>query len=249
MEPDLQDVYLMREEIEQLCGLEVSDLLIGGLWGGTYRSGAWRSLRKVGLLLFTEVALLILGMILALPLGLLATRNLSGTIADPQTMLRFVGIMAGFALLFLAVWNVYVLLQLARFRVLNRLLDEIDQYNAVVKAVDLMDQLKITNRSHGDASTEPLPPENGSIDRIHLLKALTLSRESLVCGLMTDRILRENHSLLNQSMNLIAQLETNLTSLQTMALEDQAGEYARLLGSALQIGTEVHQVLRRQHKL
>jgi hypothetical protein len=105
------------------------------------------------------------------------------------------------------------------------LLDEVERYNAVIKAIHINDQLQ-------EAGTT----EMSLSDRQKVLEALTLIKEDLVRALRAERILRENQRFLGSNPELLA---TNLRTLQTLQVNDRASEYGRLLNEALQIAADV----------
>ena len=106
------------------------------------------------------------------------------------------------------------------------LLDEVDRYNDVIKAIHINDQLGATG------TTEILSERKKVID------ALTLIKEDLVRALKTEKILRENRNFLVTSPELLA---TNLRTVQTLQVNDRASEYGHLLNEALQIAVGVQQ--------
>jgi hypothetical protein len=124
------------------------------------------------------------------------------------------------------------------------LLDEVDRYNAVIKAIHINDQLEAagtreTSLSDRVSEAEPL----GSAllpkaDRQKVIEALTLTKEDLVRALRAERVLRENQSFLVGNPELLA---TNLRTLQTLQVNDRASEYGRLLNEALQIASGVQE--------
>jgi len=112
------------------------------------------------------------------------------------------------------------------------LLDEVDRYNAVIKAIHINDQLGATG------TTEILSERKKVID------ALTLIKEDLVRALKAEKILRENRKFLVTSPELLA---TNLRTVQTMQVNDRASEYGYLLNEALQIAVGVQQEMTKLH--
>jgi len=114
---------------------------------------------------------------------------------------------------------------------LVNLLDEVDRYHAVLKAIDLNDQLeKVGNNSYN------------LTDRLKVIAALQLTREDLVRALRSERILRENKHLLTTNAELFA---NNLSALQALQVNTDAGEYKRLLNESLQIGLTVQEEMRK----
>jgi hypothetical protein len=75
-------------------------------------------------------------------------------------------------------------------------------------------------------------------DRQKVIEALTLTKEDLVRALRAERILRENKSFLVGNPELLV---TNLRTLQSLQVNDQASEYGRLLNEALQIAVGVQE--------
>jgi predicted nucleic acid-binding protein len=72
-----------------------------------------------------------------------------------------------------------------------------------------------------------------------VLQALQTTRESLLCALMTEKILRKHKRFLARKQELLTQLETNLVTLQTLQLTTEANDYGQLLNDALQIALAV----------
>ncbi|AFZ19070.1 hypothetical protein Mic7113_3338 [Allocoleopsis franciscana PCC 7113] len=106
------------------------------------------------------------------------------------------------------------------------LLDEVDRYNTVIKAIHINDQLEAAG------TTEILS------ERHKVIEALTLVKEDLVRALRAEKILRENRNFLMSNPEL---LTTNLRTVQTLQVNDLASEYGRLLNEALQIATGVQE--------
>jgi hypothetical protein len=136
----------------------------------------------------------------------------------------------GIAVIIVLGWNGSWLLKSRQMAVLAALLDDADRYNEVIQAVDVLDRLEAAGNTH-----------LGLDSRSQVLQALSLTRESLVCGVMTDRILRENRGLLARRYDLLASIESNLGSLRTLDVTNQASDYGYLLNQALQIGISVYQ--------
>jgi hypothetical protein len=120
-------------------------------------------------------------------------------------------------------------------RTLCSLLDEVDRYNAVIKAIHINDQLEAAG------TTEILSDcvsRLGIADRQKVIDALTLIKEDLVRALRAEKILRENRNFLVSNPELLA---TNLRTVQTLQVNDQASEYGRLLNEALQVAVGVQE--------
>jgi hypothetical protein len=113
---------------------------------------------------------------------------------------------------------------------LTMLLDEVDRYHTIVKAVDINDELTAVGSVQA------------ANDRLKVVEALKLIREDLVQALKTERVLRDNKNLLTNNQEL---LTNNLANLQALQVNNQASEYARLLNQSLQIAVDVHAELKK----
>jgi hypothetical protein len=105
----------------------------------------------------------------------------------------------------------------------------------MIKAVEILEELR-----QADQQSKHLALENPEAVK----EALHLTRESLVCGLMSDKIMRKHQRFIARRYELFASIETNLSSLQALQASEMAGDYGQLLNEALQVGTSVHQELR-----
>ena len=113
--------------------------------------------------------------------------------------------------------------------VLTNLLDDVDKYHAVIKAIDINDQLET------DGMGVSLS------DRTMVIEALQLTREDLVRAINAERILRDNKDLIATN----PEINNNLKALTAMQVSTQASEYGRILNEALQIGVSVQQEMRK----
>ncbi len=114
---------------------------------------------------------------------------------------------------------------------LKIILDDVDRYNAVVKAIDINDQIEAAGNLGASIK-----------ERKRVVEALQLTRADLVRALMTERILRENKKFIVSNTELFA---NNLTTLIAMQVTEQATEHGRLLNEALQIALDVQYEMRR----
>src|SRR4028119_279139 len=118
-----------------------------------------------------------------------------------------------------------------KFKSVRRLVKEVDRYSAVIRAVDINDQLE-----------EAGNPWVGLSDREKVIQALGIMKADLVRALKTERILRENKKFIAQHPQLFT---TNLTALTALQLSDRASEYGRVLDQALQIAVGVQEEMRK----
>ncbi len=223
---DLLDLRLGSREIEALSGLEVSDRWIGGLIGGVYRFSKLQQLTDwLGWLLFESIATALL-FVFTIPIGL-ALSHLGGSEAQGTViMLSSMGVST---LIGILVWNGYMVLQGRSLQSFMHLLDEIDRYHDVLDAAAILEQLQ---------SVQDKQPQPAS-----RLETLQITRDCLVAGLKTERILRGKLGRRSQTEAGLSQLEHNLTTLQALALQEKADEYSALLAQALQIGQSVREEL------
>jgi hypothetical protein len=232
MKADLEDLKITEKELENLSGFDVGEVFVGGIFGGVYRPSIFRSLKRSLSFWFTEIFVAVLTFIFTIPLGLAVTRDAATTINQMPVILRFLQITLGVTVLVMLSWNLYMWLRVKQLKTLMHLLNEVDQYHQVIGAIDILDRL------------ESVTPIN-SINRSEVIDALSLARDTLVSGLMTEKILRESRALLSRRSDLLAHIEHNLVTLKTLELQDQSHEYGQLLGEALQIGISVHQEIQK----
>jgi hypothetical protein len=238
MNADLEDLRISDRELERLSGLDVSNIFVGGIFGGVYRPSIFQSVSRSLQFLLTEVLVFALLFIFTLPLGLAVTRNSVNSFNQWSVVLLFLQTTLGTAIVLMIGWNLYMGLRVRRMKSLMRLLDEVDQFNQVLSAIDVLDRLNAVKSSQQQ------------FDRQQVLSALGLARDTLVSGLTTEKILRDSRGLLARSGDLAANIERNLVAIETLEVSDRADEYGQLLGEALQIGLsvqrEVQQVYQRR---
>ncbi len=114
---------------------------------------------------------------------------------------------------------------------LRNLLEDVKQFNLVVRAIYINDQLE----EAGNASV-------AIKDRDRVLEALWLAREDLTRALKTERILRENKEFIANNSFLF---DNNISALTSLQVNDQASEHGRLLNEALQIALSTQEEVRR----
>lgn len=228
MQPDLVSLSISQSELEKLTGLTMSD----GFMGGVYRPSALRSPRRLLSLMVTEGFVLAVVFVLCLGLGLVLVRNLEGF--DHTRLLFFVTF--GIAVAIVAGWNISMQVRGRHLKTLALLLDEVDRHNEVVNALQIMEEL-------GSVPSSGLKLPN----REEVFAALQATRESLICALMTEKILRKHKRFMLRRQELFSSIETNLATLRSLQVNNQAEEYGQLLNEALTIGLTVHQEMQK-HK-
>lgn len=214
MTPALEDLRISTLEIERLSGLEISDHILDGFLLGTYRLPLHAPGRLL-VVITTEPLVLGLLLIFATPFAL----GLARGSASDLTVLVWIGAIAT------SLWiirQVRMWLKAQHLRSLMRLLDEVDHYHQVLQAVDLFEQLG------GAEQTQTT-----------IVEALNKARESLIAGLMTEKILRQNRGLLSRRQALLDNIEQNLMTLQSIELQHQAQNYSDILNQAVDISIRV----------
>lgn len=114
---------------------------------------------------------------------------------------------------------------------LRILLNDVERYNSVIKAIDINDQIEDV----GNLGV-------GIQERETVLAGLKLTRDDLVRAIKTERILRENKSFIITNADLFT---NNLATLASMQVNEEATEHGRLLNEALQISLDVQHEMKR----
>ncbi len=108
---------------------------------------------------------------------------------------------------------------------LRILLNDIDRYNALIRVIDINDQIEAAGNQ-----------EVALKDRDKVVSALKIARIDLVKALKTEKILRENKKFIINNSDLFTE---NLTNLTGAYITEKAAEHGRLLNETLQIILEV----------
>ena len=251
-QPCLKTLRIDWSEVERFCGLEANDLWVGSLWAGAYRLGALR--RSPLSLIVTELLVIALAGMVSLPLGLLLVRNPAGASPDAaRAAIPFVITVAiGMGTLLLLRYR-----QMAknrkRWRSLLGILDEVERYHDTLKAIELLDQLQDIHPSspistfRPDVAVKDAHATQPSLDSA-TFEALALTRDSLVTGLMADRLLRQQQARPGgraRYIDLLEHLDHNLATLTAFDANQQITEEAQLLEDALQISVAVRRSITR----
>lgn len=224
MQPDLQELEISLGELRHLSGVEPTEV---------FRPSILRNPKERWHFLFQEflLSLALMPIIVGLLQVFVILPLLGSSLIATITTLIFVPIAV---IAFRWFW-----LKSHSPAALCNLLDEVERYNAVIQAIHINDQLQATGTREMSLGDWAWP------DRLKVLEALKLTKEDLVRALRAERVLRENQSFLVGNPELLA---TNLTTLQTLQVHDQASEYGRLLNEALQIAAGVTQEMAKLQK-
>ncbi|KAB8314096.1 hypothetical protein SD81_039510 [Tolypothrix campylonemoides VB511288] len=113
----------------------------------------------------------------------------------------------------------------------KNILSQIENYNTVLKAIDINDQLEAAG-NQGVSLTE----------REKAIALLKTTRANLICALKTERILRKNKEFIAANTELLG---NNLTAIQALQVSHDAREYVRQLDEALKIAQDVEVEIRK----
>ncbi|MFB2982326.1 hypothetical protein [Microseira sp. BLCC-F43] len=138
----------------------------------------------------------------------------------------------GFAMFSLFLWGIVSAYKQTQGS-LNNLLKQVERYNAVVKVIDVSDQLE----------------EAGNLielrsNREKVVELLKIVRGRLVKSLKTERIIRENKNLVENSELFLAQF----TDLESVDATDVSSRDGKLVNEVLQISANVQSEMRKLQK-
>ncbi|MEG4515206.1 MULTISPECIES: hypothetical protein [unclassified Microcoleus] len=230
IQADLEQLKIPEKELEDLSGIALSD----GFAADFYRPAALRDGKKLLSLLVNELLIFCVTLVVSLPVALLANKHNVGLFSDSEIFVRVLQLTLGLSLAITVAWNIYKWVKAKPLATLAGLLDEVEKYHEVIQALDIIDRL--TDAGNLQANL---------INRGDAIEALKITRESLVCALKTERILRENQQFIGRRYELFANIESNLAALMALDVSDRATEYGRLLNEALEIGMSVHKEVRK----
>ena len=217
MTSDLQALRITWAELDQVTGLDIGAVFMGGI----IRPSVWRSRRQLLSLVITESLVLGTIFIVCFGLGLVL-------VCQQEVFDQLGGLLLGLA--GAIAWHLYQWQRSKTFITLARLLDECDRHNDIIQALQVMAELESAQ------VTTPEFPRHREV-----LTALQATRDSLISALMTEKILRRHRVLLERRQELFGTIETNLATLQSLQVNHQASEYRQFLQEALNIGLAVQQ--------
>jgi len=224
MTSDLQALRITWAELDQVTGLDIGAVFMGGI----IRPSVWRSRRQLLSLVITECLVLGRIFIVCVGLGLVLVRQQEGFDQLGGLLLGLAGAIAVGAI----AWHLYQWQRSKTFITLARLLDECDRHNDIIQALQVMAELESAQ------VTTPEFPRHREV-----LTALQATRDSLISALMTEKILRRHRVLLERRQELFGTIETNLATLQSLQVNHQASEYRQFLQEALDIRLAVQREL------
>jgi hypothetical protein len=223
----LNNLKLPRSELETLAGISLHEWSIGF----RLERSLLRHPQKLLSFFVSECIVFGVIVILTVPICLLVARSLNLLNNTPENTLAFLQYSIGIAGAIALLGNAYFLYRAKQFTLLWNILDDVNAFHELLDTVYVLDQL------------QSVQPTTALHNREDILTALNATRESLVCAMMTERILRRHQSLLARRYDLLNSLERNLTTLQSLAVQQSAHDYSQILNDALQISLSVRQEL------
>ena len=233
---NLDNLRITDRELDELTGLDIGDVTMG--WA--YRQAAFAPRQRLSWL-GTQLLSCAVLCIFCVPVTLLLIRAISNSHEATVRAWLPVGVLVAIALtatLTIIRWQAG-----KRLLTLSHLLDDIDRFNETVAAVEILEELNAVSSSVQVRKEVQADAQPNLENREHVLEALHLTRESLICALMTEKVMRSHHQLLSRQQDMFSNIERNLATLQLMHANDSASEYSQLLNEAIQIGTSVHREL------
>ncbi|NJM73724.1 MAG: magnesium transporter [Scytonema sp. RU_4_4] len=220
MQPDLLSLEMTKGELRRLIGLDPDDV---------FRPSIIKNREKRFRFLMNEIVVVLV--LTSIIVGFIYAFMILPTIG-PSILLGIILLTSVPIAIIIGRW---FWRRFTRPRTLTVLLDEVDKYHGVIKAIDIHDQLVTSGNT-----------ESHITDREKVVTALLLIREDFVRALKTERILRDNKKLFTNNQELLV---NNFTDLQLLQVSNQAGEYAQLLNQSLQIAMTVQAEMTRFHKV
>jgi hypothetical protein len=208
MRPDIQGLEITKGELKRLSGV-----------------GQGRTYRPPGLGKFVAEGLKTLAVI-----GLVAISCLLLLLIFPMSYLLLVAIHLAAALA-LIVDDVFKIWLSSRNKHLVNLFDDVDRYNAIIKAIEVNDRIELAGN-----------PKVSINNREQVIEALKLIRDDLIRALKTERILRENKKFVATNSEMFT---TNFRALTALQISDRASEQGRLLNEALQLAVGVQEEMKK----
>jgi hypothetical protein len=208
MQPDLVGLEINGGEIKGLTGVRVLQL---------YRPPVLKTfMREGGKTLIASTLVLLSYLILA--------------VIFPNYR-QLLGIIHNLIGLGLVIEDGYKMILSVQHRHLIRILEDIDRYHAILKAIHLNDELEAVGNTHIQL-----------YHRDRVIAAMQLIREDLIRAMQTERILRKNRKFLAEHHHLFV---TNLNTLRGLQISDCSTEHGRLLNEALEIATHIQAELKQ----
>jgi hypothetical protein len=226
MTDDLEILKITKEELERLINLDIKTSLALE----AYQAFASKKLAPILSFLMTEFFTFGLILIFVMPISAILLRN-PGALADTAKTNQILIALLGLCLSIFICGNLYLGKNIRKIKTLAHLFSKIEKYNNVIQAIKFVDQLEVAKQSEINQRKE-------------LIAALKVTKESLLCALKVEEVLRQHRELIHQRYELLANLESNLTALMVFDVSHPRNDYAHLLQDAIAIGITVQKEVR-----
>ncbi|MEH2144729.1 hypothetical protein [Nostoc sp.] len=234
MRDDLQGLEISQDELQKLTNLPVNDQLL--IITNPLQKLAKLYIQKIknsegATVIFIGFATFVFGYLF---FDIIIKIFLSWITIPSWIVLIFLGLwVGGFTqtILYLIWRSRSKVVKLNMTNSLQILLNDVERYNTVIRAIDINDQIE-----------EAGNPEVLIKERENVVAALKLTKADLIRALKTEKILRENKSFILSNTELFV---NNLATLTAMQVNEQATEHGRLLNEALQIALDVQHEMKR----
>ncbi|EGJ32409.1 MULTISPECIES: hypothetical protein [Moorena] len=228
MSSNLGNLQITSEDIRNLVDLNFAKLVAIDFCRGFI----FKKPKHMLSVLLTEIFILGLSLILFLPPILIFMKNSGNLPEDQAGTTGLFSLLVGLFVSGIVIGNVYLYKQGKRIKSLVRLMDQVDNYNGVIKAIELAERIEAIEGS----STELKQSES----RKKVIDSLAITKQSLVNALQVENLIRSHDNLIDSRQVLLSNLDDNFATLMAFELSEETGEYGRLLNQSLQIGMSVH---------
>lgn len=191
--------------------------------------------------LFTEGCALFLVYFWLLPLNLIVFRNLDWLSNNYQGFILILISSACLSCVLITIINFYLYHKAKQLKIFAVLLEKVKQYNDLIAHFKLFAELNSLSSISESDNIE-------SLERIELVKALELTKNSLVKSIELEKILNRDRHLATNRYQLLANLESGLINLESFN-QDESNDYQQLLAEAIEIGLSVHKEVRKTRTL
>lgn len=224
MKIDLESLKLTPEELDDLVEFDTSTAIAVDF----YRAIAFKKPQQMFSVLITELALFISILIAVYPISLILVRNSNSLPTTTSGTNQLLLILLIFSLVCLVGINAYIWRGAKKLKSLAKLIEEIDKYNGIIHALEVMERLDSVS---GATSIQ---------NREEVFEILRATKRSLISAVNIEKVMRKHQGFLANRQELLTSLENNLTTLITFDPSSAAQEYQQLLNDTLQIGMTVH---------
>lgn len=225
MSTDLLTLKIAESELEELSGIEITELMANNLYSHVFQNQPV----KIFSFVFHQILIFAFTLVISCPVTLIFISKINLAPEESQVIILFWQIAFALSLLITIAYNIYVWFKIKPLAVLIKIVEEINKYNQIIDTVSVVDKFV-------EAGNYQLNLSN----RKETIEGLELTRENLICAVKTERIIRENQNLMDKKYELFLTIENNFSALTNNHLNEQISEYTRLLDTALEINTSIH---------